>query len=221
MTPRVASIVSLNEKNLCKPRLSGRVATVVGVRILGSLVTVGALAAGPWAKAPSLPTPRSAHAVVVAGGAIHVLGGPGTRRIDRFNGRKWAQEARLPGETLNAPAAVALGRKLYVIGGFGGSSNLPTARVRVFDLASKKWTQAAPLPGARGGHAAVVLDGRIHVLGGGNDVSTLASHSVYDPATNRWSAAAPMPIAAYWRLSMLARWPGDWSHACITVAGVR
>jgi N-acetylneuraminic acid mutarotase len=163
------------------------------MRVVAAVVVAGAVAAGPWAKAPSLPTRRSSHAVVVAAGAIHVLGGPGTRRVDRFDGRRWTKEAQLPGGVLNATAAVALGTKLYVIGGFAAESNVPTARVRVFDVASKRWSEAAPLPAPRGGHAAVVLDGRIHVLGGGNDVSTLALHSVYDPATNTWSSAAPLP----------------------------
>src|SRR4029079_2834054 len=70
-----------------------------------------------------------------------------------------------------------------------------TAAVHVYDLATRTWSNAAPLPAARGGHAAVVLDGKIHVVGGGNDVSTLDLHSVYDPATNRWTAAAPLPRA--------------------------
>jgi N-acetylneuraminic acid mutarotase len=51
------------------------------------------------------------------------------------------------------------------------------------------------LPQARGGHAAVVLGGKIHVLGGGNAVETLALHSVYDPGTDSWSEAAPLPRA--------------------------
>jgi N-acetylneuraminic acid mutarotase len=163
------------------------------MRLVSSVFLVGVLAAGPWATAPQLPTRRSAHAVVLAAGAIHALGGPGTRRVDRFDGRRWTKEALLPGGALNAPAAVALGRRIYVIGGFVGATNLPTARVRLFDTASKTWSEAAPLPAARGGHAAVVLDGRIHVLGGGNEVSTLATHSVYDPASNTWSNAAPLP----------------------------
>jgi N-acetylneuraminic acid mutarotase len=164
-------------------------------RLAGSLLLVGALAAGPWAKARPLPAPRSAHAVVVAAGSIHVLGGPGTRRVDRFDGRRWTKEALLPGGILNAPAAVAIGARIYVIGGFSGSTNLPSADVWAFDTASRTWAKAAPLSAARGGHAAVVLDGRIHVLGGGNDVSTLADHSVDDPATNTWSEAAPLPRA--------------------------
>ena len=163
------------------------------MRLVGALLMAGVLAAGPWAKAPPLPTRRSAKAVVAAAGAIHVLGGPGTRRVDRFDGRRWTKETQLPGQALNAPAAVAVGRKLYVIGGFVGATNLPTARVRVFDTVSKAWSEATPLPAARGGHAAIVLDGRIHVLGGGNEVSTLATHSVYDPAANTWSSGAPLP----------------------------
>ena len=146
-----------------------------------------------WAKAPSLPAPRSAHALVVAAGAIHVLGGPASSRVDRFDGKHWKREATLPGGALNAPAAVAIGRSLYVVGGFGGVTNAPTAKVRVLDVVSRRWREAAALPGARGGHAAVVLAGRIHVLGGGNASTTLADHSVYDPANDHWSEAPPLP----------------------------
>jgi N-acetylneuraminic acid mutarotase len=148
---------------------------------------------GTWAKASSLPAPRSAHAVVVAAGAIDVLGGPGSARIDRFDGRRWKREGSLPGGVVNAPAAAAIGRSVYVIGGFGGATNVPTAKVRVVDASSGSWRDSAPLPAPRGGHAAVVLAGRIHVFGGGNAVSTIADHSVYDPALNSWSQAAPLP----------------------------
>jgi N-acetylneuraminic acid mutarotase len=67
--------------------------------------------------------------------------------------------------------------------------------VLVYDVATNSWHDAAPLPAPRGGHAAVVLEGKIHVLGGGNSVSTLADHSVYDPATDRWTERAPLPRA--------------------------
>ena len=67
--------------------------------------------------------------------------------------------------------------------------------MRVYDPSSEAWSAAAPLPAPRGGHAAVVLDGKIHVLGGGNSMSTIADHSVYDPATDSWTEAAPLPRA--------------------------
>ena len=161
------------------------------------LVAVAAVAAsiagGTWTAAPSLPSPRSAHAVTVAGGAIYVLGGPGTRNVDRFDGHVWRTVSTLPGATLNAPAAVTLAGRVFVIGGFEGASNIPTAAVHVFDPASRKWSLSRPLPAPRGGHSAVVLDGKIHVLGGGNDVSTLAEHLVFDPKTNAWTRLAPLP----------------------------
>jgi len=71
--------------------------------IFGVVLVAGTLGAGSWTKAPPLPTPRSAHAVVVAGGAIHVLGGPGTRRVDRFDGRRWTVETKLPGRRGECP----------------------------------------------------------------------------------------------------------------------
>lgn len=131
------------------------------------------------------------------GEAVYALGGTGpagepVRAVERFDGERWTEETTLPGEGLNAPAAALHDGRIYVTGGFVGTTNVPTAGVLVYDLAMWAWSEAAPLPAARGGHAAVVLDGKIHVLGGGNEVSTLALHSVYDPAADRWTAAAPL-----------------------------
>ena len=142
---------------------------------------------------------RSAHAVVADKTHVYALAGSGARgpvsEIERFDGKRWSKEGTLPGTGLNAPAAVLLDGRIYVIGGFEGLGNVPTDAVRTYDIATKKWADVAPLPAPRGGHAAVVLEGRIHVIGGGNAQSTIAAHSVYDPATNRWTTAAPLPRA--------------------------
>lgn len=163
------------------------------MRFLAASGVVFAVAAASWLPAPPLPSPRSAHAVVATAGAVFVLGGPTTRAVDRYDGRHWQHETTLPGGVLNAPSAVAVGTRIYVVGGFEGTTNLPTPAVRVFDTASKRWSSARPLPAPRGGAAAVVLDGLIHVLGGGNQFSTIPDHSVYDPRSNTWAAAAPLP----------------------------
>lgn len=152
-------------------------------------------AAGRWKAMPELPHPRAAHAVVVSGGSIHVLGGPSTAVVDRFDGTRWHKETTMPGGVVNAPAAVALAGKIYVIGGFSGSTNEPLSAVRVYDTATHVWSLAAPLPAPRGGEAAAVLDGEIHVIGGGNSHSTIADHSVYDPHSDSWSSAMPLPRA--------------------------
>jgi N-acetylneuraminic acid mutarotase len=90
------------------------------------------------------------------------------------------------------PASAVLNGRIYVTGGFEGLGNRPTDKVLVYDLATRAWSEGPPLPAPRGGHAAVVLDGKIHVLGGGNSESTIADHSVFDPATNRWTDLAPL-----------------------------
>ena len=116
-------------------------------------------------------------------------------RSSALTASRWVDETMLPGDGLNAPAAVVLNGLIYVIGGFQGVSNLPTAEVRTYDPTTKRWAVGAPLPRPRGGHAAVLLDGKIHVFGGGNSSSTISDHSVFDPVANSWTAAAPLPRA--------------------------
>ena len=141
---------------------------------------------------------RSAHAAVSTRDRIYVVGGTGdgaapVRDVEMFDGVSWTVESALPGDGLNAPAAVAIDARIYVLGGFGTTTNVPTSDVLVYDIRTRTWSKAAPLPAPRGGHAAVLLNGRIHVIGGGNSRSTLADHSEYDPATDTWTARAPLP----------------------------
>ena len=157
---------------------------MVAAALLGGLAAVAAHAAGSWTPAPPMPNARSAHAVVIASGSIYVLGGPGTSAVDRFDGRRWRRETTLPGGMLNAPAAAAIGRTIVLTGGFRGAGNTPSAAVWLYDVQRRSWRRGAPLPAPRGGHAAAVLAGKVHVFGGGNSSSTIADHSVYDPAAD-------------------------------------
>ncbi|CAG1015800.1 hypothetical protein BURC_01056 [Burkholderiaceae bacterium] len=172
---------------------------------LATLAMVGCASTLPqpgagWQAAPEMLHARAAHAVVAMPAALYALGGTGVGgrpvlEVERFDGTRWTVGALLPGGGLNAPAAAAVGQRIVLIGGFGTTSNVPTDAVHVYDTATGEWHRAAALPRPRGGHAAAVLDGRIHVIGGGNSQSTIADHSVYDPATDRWSDRAPLPRA--------------------------
>jgi N-acetylneuraminic acid mutarotase len=153
-----------------------------------------------WDGVAPLNHARTAHAVVSTGSAIFAFAGTGeggapVRQVERWGGERWQVVAQLPGPGLNAPAAAAVGETIYVIGGFETDTNVPSSRVHVFTQEDGTWREAAPLPAPRGGHAAVVHDGKIHVLGGGNSRSTIADHSQYDPATNAWRELAPLPRA--------------------------
>jgi hypothetical protein len=157
----------------------------------------GSDSTAPWHDAAPLLHARSAHAVVSDRETAYALGGTDADgrpvlSVERYDGRIWSEETRLPAGGLNAPAAVLLHRRIYVIGGFTGTTSTPTDRVHVYDTRTRSWNELAPLPAPRGGHAAVALDGRIHVLGGGDDVSTLALHSIYEPSTGIWREGAPM-----------------------------
>jgi N-acetylneuraminic acid mutarotase len=140
---------------------------------------------------------RSSHAVVATADAIYVIGGTGdggkaVLAVERFDGKSWREVTRLPGDGLNAPVAAVLHDRIYVIGGFRTTTNVPTSEVLVYNIVNHSWSSAAPLAEPRGGDGAAVLDGRIHVVGGGNSQRTLANHSEYDPATNKWTERAPL-----------------------------
>ncbi len=64
--------------------------------------------------------------------------------------------------------------------------------MEVFDPATNTWSTAAPMPTARGGLSAAVVNGKIYAIGGINSGVRLSTVEVYDPATNTWSAAASM-----------------------------
>lgn len=175
------------------------------VLLLAALTATASLADTPspagnsrWSEAPSLLAGRAAHAVVVAAGAVYALAGTGSNgqpvlTVERFDGHAWRVETKLPGHGLNAPAAAAIGQLIFLIGGFDTTTNVPTSQVLLYDTRLHSWRTVASLPRPRGGLGAAVLDGRIHVIGGGNSQSTIADHSVYDPALDRWSERAPLP----------------------------
>jgi N-acetylneuraminic acid mutarotase len=170
---------------------------------LAAAATTSAIGGAPrteWQTAPPMQHARAAHAVVSTGEAVYALAGTGVGgrpvlEVERFDGDVWRSESALPGAGLNAPAAAFFAGKIYVIGGFDTTTNVPVSRVQVYDVRSKTWSAAAPLPKPRGGHAAVVLDDEIHVFGGGNSQSTIADHTVYNPDANKWRDAAPLPRA--------------------------
>src|SRR5438105_8978725 len=167
----------------------GRWISVASAMFAGGCVT-GQSANAPvpvsasWQSAPSMLHARSAHAVVSTGDAIYAIGGTGeggkpVLQVERFDGSRWSDETTLPGDGLNATAAVAVGSRIFVIGGFKTSTNVPTSDVLIYDTRSHAWSNAPPMPAPRGGHAATVLEDGIHVIGGGNSRETLADHLQY------------------------------------------
>lgn len=57
-----------------------------------------------------------------------------------------------------------------------------------YDPRHDKWTSVSSLDTPRGGACAVVLMGKIFVMGGGSDFrKILSSCEIYDPGADKWS----------------------------------
>lgn len=115
-----------------------------------------------WQEGPALNTARASAAVAVLGASIYVAGGSGAGRggaicsVERLNhGTQWREQRRswihMPPLTTarDAANAVALGEKLYVIGGIGGPpsvdplSHVPLNSVEVFNPATLRWSHSS------------------------------------------------------------------------------
>ena len=140
----------------------------------------------------------SEEGVAAVGTQVHVLGGyVGGRAhstthlvLDTVTGR-WRTAAPLPA-ALDHVGTVAVGGTLYAIGGYGTARHA-TAAVYAFRDGAR--TRRAPLPVPRTAAVAVVLAGRIHLVGGKTLSGDTTEHDVYDPVTDRWSTAAALPVA--------------------------
>jgi N-acetylneuraminic acid mutarotase len=91
-------------------------------------------------------------------------------------------------------AAAADGR-LYLIGGEAGN---PTPAESVFqsgvymlDEQAGQWVPRAPMPTARSGGGAAVIDGKIYVAGGRPPRG--ADFAVYDPRADQWTVLPDVP----------------------------
>jgi N-acetylneuraminic acid mutarotase len=71
----------------------------------------------------------------------------------------------------------------------------------VYDIETDTWSTRAPMPIARSGIGAAVIDGMIYVIGGEGWVDELGgvlrTTEAYDPKSNSWVEKTPMPTARH------------------------
>jgi len=98
-------------------------------------------------------------------------------------------------------AAVAIGRRIYAMGGQGPNPGV----MLVYDVDADRWSFLPGMPSFREHHAIGVLGGRIHAVGGRwpdpldpeatfmiGQVNT-GVHEVFDPGSCQWATRAPLP----------------------------
>ena len=156
-----------------------------------------------WSAAPRYPIAidhAMAAGVDTAGTpGLYVFGGnlnglPVARSFRFFGDQGWREIAPMPGPRSQA-AAVAIGGRIYIVGGAQGDRLVsPTY---VYDTATDRWTTAAPLPTPRDHLAAAALDDRVCAVGGRklSLLQNLATFECYDPAVDAWQAMPDAPTA--------------------------
>jgi N-acetylneuraminic acid mutarotase len=82
-------------------------------------------------------------------------------------------------------------------GRIDGNYSRNLASNEVYDPATDRWEQRAPMPTARSGIAAAVLGGRMFVFGGEASAGTFNQVEAYDAGSNDWSSHARMPTARH------------------------
>lgn len=140
------------------------------------------LTGGGWSSISALPSnlPLGALSGTAVGGRLYVLNGgsdPGRSTLQVYDtaSEQWTTGAPLT-KRLRAAAAVAVGTEIYFIGGSDQheprqrNGNLASAivydDVHVYDTVADSWRQAPSLAAPRDYAAAVLFEGRIHVMGG-------------------------------------------------------
>jgi N-acetylneuraminic acid mutarotase len=174
-------------------------------------------AADAWSQGPEIPVGRrrGGAGAVVYNGEIYLVAGITNGHYDghvawtdAFNPRtgQWRQLPDAPRARDHFHGAI-IDDKVYVAGGRRSSAAtgqtflLTVPEVDVFDLKTRQWTTlpvASNIPTPRAGAAAVVMNGKLIVLGG-ESAQPLAHDSVeqFDPATGRWTALQPLSMGRH------------------------
>lgn len=108
-------------------------------------------------------------------------------------------------------ASAVLNGKVYVMGGQRTDSGFipgpATNLVEVYDPANNSWSGTTPMPTARMGLVAAVLNGKIYAIGGRTDgysISAVGTVEVFDPVTQLWTTGNPMPTPRYFAAAAVA-----------------
>ncbi len=139
-------------------------------------------ATGAWTKLTPLPDPRSSFDAVVAGDLLYVIGGwnlSGDEKTGTWATKSYVADLSKPTITWEALpdaafrqralAVAATDKRIYAIGGLTPEGK-PTSAVRIYDPATKAWSDGPVFPG-KGDHAAF----GISAYGIGNTVWASAS----------------------------------------------
>jgi N-acetylneuraminic acid mutarotase len=201
------------------PQSASRTFACVTVLLIGlTLIVPFSVAAeetpsprGMWRSMAPAPTARTEVAAAAVGEKVYVIGGfrePSignikdlaiTPLVEEYDSvtEHWTTRAPLP-VGLHHVGIGVVDKRVYVIGGFKQSLMSvwkPVATVYVYDPAQDAWTEASPMPTARGALAVAELGGHLYAIGGYDGDGNTPAVETYDPVLNSWMSRAPLLTA--------------------------
>lgn len=162
---------------------------------------------GSWETMSPMPTPRAMMGTAVLDNIIYVIGGitgemgnsvevAANEAYDPLT-NTWSVNTPMPTPRMGL-VAVAFNGKIFAIGGYNYTGNPSVVHdiVEVYDPVSDSWTPASPMPAPRTHSEVAVHNGRIFVIGGTLDGSSMPTDEVlaYDPVGDSWSYETPLNI---------------------------
>ncbi|XP_019634970.1 PREDICTED: kelch-like protein 24 [Branchiostoma belcheri] len=98
----------------------------------------------------------------------------------------------LPTSVSGYMSVASAGRQLYVTGGRvhplvgQGPHSAPSRQAFRYDFPSDTWLRLPDMPRGRAGHRSVVVDGKLFVVGGDAEATSLLTMDCYDPVKGAW-----------------------------------
>ncbi|MEV4805373.1 kelch repeat-containing protein [Nonomuraea sp. NPDC049421] len=177
--------------------------------------TTLAAATGEWRDTGALPAAAAWYgqhdgAIVLGTGKVLVTGGAdgasaalGQAALYDPEDGTWSATGSLRTPRRLHTTTLLPDGKVLVVGGISGSAQFPApglAAAEIYDPESGQWTSTGAMKGARWGHSAVLVDGKVLVAGGttlrsGQSVKALRTAELYDPDEGTWTETTDMTDA--------------------------
>ena len=200
-----------------------RLVGIATAALLAMAGTAGAQTKGQWEPSVPFPMPMEEPVGVNVDNKLYVIQGltdggfqpMGVVYVFDPAAKVWTKKAEMPEPHVHHGMTAVANGKIYVFGGFMRPGKdlawQPVDNAWEYSPDTDTWKAIAPLPTKRGAGAAVVVNGKIYVIGGATILPgapdpairfdgkphdmCVGNNEEYDPSSNTWRSRATMPTS--------------------------